>query len=57
MPKIEISYETMDGLVVAGLKDMLNTMIDVYREEKDPDEKERHGKYIEALEHVLRLYE
>ena len=57
MPKVDIDYETLDGLVVVGLKEMLSTMADVYREEKDPDEKERHGKDIEALERVLRLYE
>ena len=57
MPKVDIDYETLDGLVVVGIKDMLGTMADVYREEKDPDEKERHAKDIEALERVLRLYE
>lgn len=57
MPKVDIDYETLDDLVVVGLKDMLNTMIDLYREEKDPDEKERHTKDIEALERVLRFYE
>ena len=57
MPKVDIDYETLDGLVIAGLKDMLGIMADVYREENDPDEKERHAKDIEALERVLRLYE
>jgi hypothetical protein len=57
MPKVEIDYETLDGLVVVGLKDMLGTMADVYREENDADEKKRHFEDIEALERVLRLYE
>lgn len=57
MPKVEIDYETLDGLVVVGLKDMLGTMADVYRDERDPNEKKRHGKDIKALERVLRLYE
>ena len=57
MPKVDIDHETLDDLVIVGLKGMLNTMIDVYREEKDPEEKERHVKDIEALERVLRLYQ
>jgi hypothetical protein len=57
MPKVDIDYETLDGLVVVGLKDMLSTMAEVYRDERNPDEKKRHGKDIDALERVLRLYE
>jgi hypothetical protein len=57
MPKVDIDYETLDDLVVVGLKDMLKTMNEIYREEKDLDDKEDRAKYIDALERVLRLYE
>ena len=57
MPKVDIDYETLDAIVVVGLKDMLKTMNEIYREEKDLDDKEDRAKYIDALERVLRLYE
>ena len=56
MPKIEISYETMDGMVLAGLKNMLNTMIDGWRA-AHPADKEQYAKDIDAIEKVLKIYE
>jgi hypothetical protein len=57
MPKIDIDYETLDGIVKAGLKDMLNTMIEGYREAKHEVDREGYAKDIAALEHVLGIYE
>lgn len=57
MPKVDIDYETLDEIMVVGLKDMLKTMNEIYREEKDLDDKEDRAKYVDALERVLRLYE
>lgn len=47
MPSIEIDYETLDGIVRVGLKDLLKLM-----EEGGADEAD-----IEAIKRVLRIYE
>ena len=31
MPKVNIDHRTLDGMVVAGLRDTLNTLIDEFR--------------------------
>lgn len=57
MPKIEIDYDTLDGIVVASLKDMLETMIDGYRTANHEEDKEEYRNDIKAIEHVLKIYE
>jgi hypothetical protein len=57
MPSIEISYETRDGIVEAGLRDLLNAMVDGYRDlNTHPDDKEKYADDIRAIEHVLKIY-
>jgi hypothetical protein len=56
MPKIDIEYEVLDGIVVAGLKDMLNLAIEGYRDAQYDEDREGYAKDIAALEHVLGLY-
>lgn len=57
MPKIDIDYETLDGIVKAALRDMLNTMIEGYRDAKHEADRKDYAKDIAALEHVLGIYE
>ena len=57
MPKIDVDYETLDGIVRAGLKDMLNMMIDGYRTAEHEVDKEGYKGDIAAIERVLRIYE
>jgi hypothetical protein len=57
MPKVDIDYETLDGFVVVGLKDMLNTLIEQFRRSQIEEDKLDYAKDIEALERVLRLYQ
>ena len=56
MPKIEIDYETLDGIVVAGLREMLSTMIECYRGAKHEQDRRAYAKDIKALEHVIGIY-
>jgi len=57
MPKVKLDYETLDGIVVAGLRDLLNSMVDGYRNPTThPDDKKGYARDIEAIEHVLKLY-
>jgi len=57
MPKIDIDYETLDGIVAGALKDMLNVMIEGYRDAEHEVDREGYAKDIAALEHVLKIYE
>ena len=57
MPEVYIDHETLDGLVVAGLKDMRDTMIDAFGKSSHEDSDKEYRKDIEALERVLGLYE
>lgn len=57
MPKIDIEYEVLDGIVKAALRDMLSMMIERYRDAKHEVDREGYAKDIAALEHVLGIYE
>jgi hypothetical protein len=57
MLKVDIDYETLDGIVKAGLQDMLNMMVDGFRTSPHEEDKLEYAKDIAALERVLRLYE
>ena len=57
MPKIDIDYETLDGIVKAGLQDMLEMMIDGYRTANNEEDKEGYKNDIKAIERVLKIYE
>jgi len=57
MPKIKIDYPTLDGIVEAGLRDLLNSMVDGYRNPTThPDDKKEYLRDIQAIEHVLKIY-
>lgn len=56
MPKLDIDYETLDGIVAAALKDMLNMMIDGYRTADHEEDKKGYADDIRAIEHVLKIY-
>lgn len=56
MPKIDIEYEVLDGIVVAGLEDMLNLCIEGYRDAQYDEDREGYAKDIAALEYVLGMY-
>jgi hypothetical protein len=57
MPKIDIDYDTLDGIVRAGLKDMLELMIDGYQTANNEEDKEGYKNDIKAIERVIRIYE
>lgn len=57
MPKIDIDYEVLDGIVRVGLKELLNTMIDGYRTANNEADKKGYADDIKAIEHVLKVYE
>jgi hypothetical protein len=57
MPKIEVDYETLDGIVAAALKDMLAMMTKGYDEAQHEVDREGYDKDIAALRRVLRIYE
>jgi len=57
MPKINIDYETLDGIVKAGLQDMLEMMINGYRTADHEEDKEGYKNDIKAIERVLKIYE
>jgi len=56
MPKIDIDYETLDGIVKAGLQDMLEMMINGYRTADHEEDKEGYKNDIKAIERVLKIY-
>lgn len=56
MPKIDINYETLDGIVAGALKDILNMMIDGYRTADHEEDKKGYADDIRAIEHVLKIY-
>jgi len=56
MPKVHIDHDTLDGIVIAGLQDMLETMIDSYRTANNEEDKEGYKDDIKAIEHVLKIY-
>ena len=56
MPKINIDYETLDGIVKAGLQDMLEMMINGYRTADHEEDKEGYKNDIKAIERVLKIY-
>jgi hypothetical protein len=57
MPKVDIDVDTLDGIVKAGLQDMLNMMIDGFRTSPHEEDKLEYAKDIAALERVLGMYE
>lgn len=57
MPKIDIDYETLDGIVAGALKDMLNIMIEGYLDADHEVDREGYAEDIAAIEHVLKIYE
>ena len=57
MPKIDISYEALDAIVVAGLKDMLSTLTEQYEASPYSEERVEYLKEIEAIQKVLKIYE
>ena len=57
MPKISIDYDVLDGIVKAGLQDMLEMMIDGYRTANNEEDKEGYKDDIKAIERVLKIYE
>ena len=57
MPKINIEYDVLDGIVVAGLQEMLEMLIDGYRTAKNEEDKEGYKNDIKAIERVLKIYE
>jgi len=57
MPKINIDYDTLDGIVKAGLQDMLEMMINGYRTADHEEDKEGYKNDIKAIERVLKIYE
>ena len=57
MPKISIEYDVLDGIVKAGLQDMLEMMIDAYRTANNEEDKEGYKDDIKAIERVLKIYE
>lgn len=57
MPKIDIDYEVLDGIVRVGLKELLNMMIDGYRTANNEVDKKGYADDIKAIEHVLKVYE
>ena len=57
MPKISIDYDVLDGIVKAGLQEMLEMMIDVYRTANNEEDKEGYKNDIKAIERVLKIYE
>ena len=57
MPKVNIDHRTLDGMVVAGLRDTLNTLIDEFRMSQIEEDKEGYLNDIQAIERVLRIYE
>ena len=57
MPKIKIDYPTLDKIVEGGLRDLLNSMIDGYRNPAThPDDKKEYMHDIQAIERVLKIY-
>ena len=57
MPKISIEYDVLDGIVKAGLQDMLEMMIDGYRTANNEEDREGYKNDIKAIERVLKIYE
>lgn len=57
MPKINIDYDTLDGIVKAGLQDLLEMMINGYRTADHEEDKEGYKNDIKAIERVLSIYE
>ena len=57
MPKISIDYDTLDGIVKAGLQDMLEMRINGYRTADHEEDKEGYKNDIKAIERVLKIYE
>ena len=57
MPKIDISYEALDALVVAGLKDMLELVTEGYETAWHEEDREGYKQDIEAVQKVLKIYE
>ena len=56
MPKIQVDDRTLDGIVIASLRDQLNTLVDFYRQTKLTKGKEKYADDIRAIEHVLKIY-
>ena len=56
MTKINIDYETLDGIVKAALQDMLEMMIEGYQTAKHEEDKEGYKNDIKAIECVLKIY-
>lgn len=56
MPKIDIGHETLDGIVSAGLMELLETMIYGYRTAEHEEDKKGYADDIRAIEHVLKIY-
>jgi len=57
MPKINIDYDTLDGIVKAGLQDMLEMVINGYRTADHEEDKEGYKNDIKAIERVIKIYE
>ena len=57
MPKIDISYEALDALVVAGLRNMLVTITECYEASRCDKNREVYKQDIEAIQKVLKIYE
>ena len=56
MPKIDVDYETLDGIVLSGLKDMLEMMVHGYQTATHEIDRAEYLKDIKALERVIRIY-
>lgn len=54
---VEIDYPTLDAIVEVGLRDLLNSMVEGYRNPTThPDDKKEYLRDIQAIERVLKIY-
>lgn len=56
MPKIKIDYETLDDLTRAGLENLLECVVEGYKQAQYQDDKTQYREDIAAIQHVLEMY-
>lgn len=56
MPKVDISYETLDNIVVAGLKLLVHECKYVLNTTTHPDDQADYNEYTKAAKVLLKYY-
>jgi hypothetical protein len=56
MPKVDISYETLDSMVLVGLKETLKSCKYILKESTHPDDIRDYTEYVKAVKVMIQYY-